>query len=56
MHKYIWVGLDVHKAAIAVAVAKGWQATSSGRERGSIERRACGRQHSIKPGGDQHLP
>src|SRR5436305_10811320 len=23
MHKYIWVGLDVHKVTIAVAVAKG---------------------------------
>jgi len=29
MHKYIWVGLDVHKAAIAVAVATGEEAPRS---------------------------
>lgn len=29
MHKYIWVGLDVHKATIAVAVAKGEDAPRS---------------------------
>jgi transposase len=29
MHKYIWVGLDVHKATIAVAVAKGEEAPRS---------------------------
>jgi transposase len=29
MHRYIWVGLDVHKATIAVAVAKGEEAPRS---------------------------
>src|SRR2546425_5299125 len=29
MHRYIWVGLDVHKATIAVAVTKGEEAPRS---------------------------
>src|SRR3989442_4897584 len=29
MHKYIWVGLDVHKVTIAVAVAKGEEVPDS---------------------------